>query len=58
MLSFGWSPLVRQPPSPLVPLVILSYCSIIIIIIIIIILIIRKFFKPALADGFLLDSSK
>ena len=22
MLSFGWSPLVRQPPSPLVPLVI------------------------------------
>ena len=25
MLSFGWSPLVRQPPSPLVPLVYYYY---------------------------------
>ena len=47
MLSFGWSPLVRQPPSPLDPLVI--------IIIIIIIIYSLEFSTLALADGFSLE---
>ena len=45
MLSFGWSPLVRQLPSPLVPLVIL-----LVLFLLIIIKYFFEFFAPALAD--------